>query len=61
MHERPAPRHETLNIVQLMEHSKLSLARRLKLQQLAIFEQVVNTGSILAASRELHMTQPPDR
>ncbi|SFC05577.1 DNA-binding transcriptional regulator, LysR family [Polaromonas sp. OV174] len=41
-----------------MEHSKLSLARRLKLQQLAIFEQVVNTGSILAASRELHMTQP---
>ena len=41
-----------------MEHSKLSLARRLKLQQLAIFEQVVNTGSILAASRKLHMTQP---
>lgn len=41
-----------------MEHSKQSLARRLKLQQLAIFEQVVSTGSILAASRELHMTQP---
>lgn len=41
-----------------MEHSKLSLARRLKLQQLAIFEKVVETGSILAASRELHMTQP---
>ena len=41
-----------------MEHSKLSLARRLKLQQLAIFEQVINTGSILGASRELHMTQP---
>lgn len=41
-----------------MEHSKLSLARRLKLQQLAIFEKVVETGSILAAARELHMTQP---
>ena len=41
-----------------MEHSKLSLARRLKLQQLAIFEKVVETGSILAASRALHMTQP---
>lgn len=41
-----------------MEHSKLSLARRLKLQQLAIFEKVVEAGSILAASRELHMTQP---
>lgn len=41
-----------------MEHSKFSLARRLKLQQLAIFEKVVNTGSILGASRELHMTQP---
>jgi DNA-binding transcriptional LysR family regulator len=41
-----------------MEHSKLTLARRLKLQQLAIFEKVVETGSILAASRALHMTQP---
>ena len=41
-----------------MEHTKLSLARRLKLQQLAIFEKVIATGSILAASRELHMTQP---
>ena len=41
-----------------MEHTKLSLARRLKLQQLAIFEKVVESGSILAASRELHMTQP---
>ncbi len=41
-----------------MEHSKLSLARRLKLQQLAIFEKVVETGSIVAASRELHLTQP---
>ena len=45
-------------MVAAMEHSKLSLARRLKLQQLAIFEKVVDTGSILAASRELHMTQP---
>lgn len=41
-----------------MKHSKLSLARRLKLQQLAIFDQVVESGSILAASRKLHMTQP---
>ena len=45
-------------MVQRMEHSKYSLARRLKLQQLAIFEKVVETGSIMAASRELHMTQP---
>lgn len=41
-----------------MEHTKLSLSKRLKLQQLAIFEKVIVTGSILAASRELHMTQP---
>ncbi|NMG34213.1 LysR family transcriptional regulator [Azoarcus sp. TTM-91] len=41
-----------------MEHSKLSLARRLKLQQLAIFDQVVESGSILAASKALFMTQP---
>lgn len=41
-----------------MEFSKLSLARRLKLQQLAIFERVLACGSLLAASRELHMTQP---
>lgn len=41
-----------------MEHSKSSLIRRLKLQQIAIFEKVVETGSMLAASRELHMTQP---
>lgn len=41
-----------------MNFSKLSLARRLKLQQLAIFERVLACGSLLAASRELHMTQP---
>jgi DNA-binding transcriptional LysR family regulator len=41
-----------------MEHSSGSLVRRLKLQQLAIFEKVAETGSMLAASRELHMTQP---
>ncbi|AOY94905.1 hypothetical protein BKK79_23900 [Cupriavidus sp. USMAA2-4] len=41
-----------------MSFSKLSLARRLRLQQLAIFDTVVATGSLLAASRELHMTQP---
>ncbi|MDM0019110.1 LysR substrate-binding domain-containing protein [Variovorax saccharolyticus] len=40
------------------KHSRLSLARRLRLQQLAIFEKVVEAGSILAASRELAMTQP---
>jgi DNA-binding transcriptional LysR family regulator len=40
------------------KHSRLSLARRLKLQQLAVFEQVMESGSILAASRELAMTQP---
>jgi DNA-binding transcriptional LysR family regulator len=39
-------------------HSRLSLARRLRLQQLAVFEKVVESGSILAASRELAMTQP---
>lgn len=41
-----------------MNFSKQSLARRLKLQQLAIFERVLACGSLLAASRELHMTQP---
>ncbi|GGH55448.1 hypothetical protein GCM10010975_13020 [Comamonas phosphati] len=40
------------------KHSRLSLARRLRLQQLAVFEKVVEMGSILAASRELAMTQP---
>ncbi len=40
------------------EHSSSSLVRRLKLQQIAIFEKVAETGSMLAASRELHMTQP---
>lgn len=41
-----------------MQFSKQSLARRLKLQQLAIFERVLSCGSLLAAARELHMTQP---
>jgi len=40
------------------KHSRLSLARSLKLAQLVAFEKVVETGSILAASRELAMTQP---
>lgn len=40
------------------KHSRLSLARRLRLQQLTVFEKVVEMGSILAASRELAMTQP---
>ena len=40
------------------KHSRLSLARRLRLHQLVIFEKVVEAGSILAASRELAMTQP---
>ena len=40
------------------QHSRLSLARRLRLQQLAVFEKVVEAGSILAASNELAMTQP---
>lgn len=39
-------------------HSRLSLARRLRLQHLVVFEKVVEAGSILAASRELAMTQP---
>lgn len=39
-------------------HSRLSLARTLKLHQLAVFEKVVEAGSIVAASRELAMTQP---
>jgi len=41
-----------------MQFSKHSLARRLKLQQLAIFERVLACGSLLGAARELHMTQP---
>ena len=40
------------------QHSPASLARRLRLQQLLIFEKVVQAGSILAASRELALTQP---
>ena len=40
------------------KHSRLSLARRLRLQQLAVFEKVVEAGSILAASNELAMSQP---
>lgn len=40
------------------KHSRLSLARRLRLQQLAVFEKVVEAGSILSASRELAMSQP---
>jgi len=40
------------------KHSRSSLARRLRLQQLVIFEKVLEAGSILAASRELAMTQP---
>lgn len=40
------------------KHSRLSLARRLRLQQLAVFEKVAEAGSILAASRDLAMTQP---
>lgn len=39
-------------------HSRDSLARRLRLQQIAVFQKVVEAGSILAASRELAMTQP---
>lgn len=39
-------------------HTKFSLARRLKLQQIALFDKIVDVGSLLAASRELHMTQP---
>lgn len=40
------------------QHSRLSLARTLKLHQLAVFEKVTEAGSIMAASRELAMTQP---
>ncbi len=40
------------------KHSRTSLARRLRLQQLLVFETVAQAGSILAASRELVMTQP---
>lgn len=37
---------------------RLSLARSLKLHQLAVFERVAESGSIIAASRELAMSQP---
>jgi len=43
---------------QTARHSRLSLARRLRLQQLMVFEKVVEAGSILAASEALAMTQP---
>ncbi len=36
----------------------LSLARSLKLHQLAVFDRVAESGSIIAASRELAMSQP---
>jgi len=39
-------------------HSRQSLARRLRLQQLMVFEQAVASGSLLAAAGELAMTQP---
>lgn len=39
-------------------HSRASLARRLRLQQLMLFEQVRASGSLLAAAGELAMTQP---
>ena len=39
-------------------HSGTSLARRLRLQQLLIFSKVVEATSVLAAARELAMTQP---
>ena len=45
-------------VTPLGKHSRLSLARRLRLQQLSVFEKVAEAGSILAASRELAMTQP---
>lgn len=38
--------------------SAAGLARRLRVAQLAIFEKVAEAGSIMAASRELAMTQP---
>ncbi|MEJ8859165.1 LysR substrate-binding domain-containing protein [Variovorax robiniae] len=39
-------------------HSRLSLARTLKLHQLAVFDKVIEAGSFVAASRTLAMTQP---
>lgn len=40
-----------------MSFSKQTLAWRLKLQQLVVFEHVVASGSLLAASRDLPLTQ----
>lgn len=42
----------------LPRHSRQSLARRLRLQQLMVFERAVASGSLLAAAGELAMTQP---
>lgn len=39
-------------------HTRETLARRLRLVQLMVFERTAAAGSILAASRELAMTQP---
>lgn len=41
-----------------MKHTPGTLIRRLKLQQIAIFEKLIEGGSMSAASRELNMTQP---
>lgn len=41
-----------------MKFSVATLLRRLRLSQLYIFDETLNRGSILAASRVLHMSQP---
>ena len=39
-------------------HNAVSLSRRLRLAQFTVFEKIVETGSLLAASRELSLSQP---
>lgn len=39
-------------------HSRNTLARRLKIQHLVMLETVVRAGSLVAAARELHTSQP---
>lgn len=41
-----------------MKHTQSTLTRRLKLQQIAIFEKLIEGGSMSAAARELNLTQP---
>lgn len=41
-----------------MKFSTQSIARKLKFHQLVVFEQVLQSGSLVRASQALNLTQP---